>query len=103
MSFANQEHAAHRRAQDAFAAVLGNVKADHLDDPTPCAGWTVRYLIAHVVGGNERIAGAANDLPLDVSAIVDAHRASADASHAVFDAPDGLTRIYDVPFGSVPG
>ena len=40
--------------QKAFAsteAVLVNVKADQLDSPTPCASWTVRDLISHVVGG----------------------------------------------------
>ncbi|MGH9115811.1 MAG: maleylpyruvate isomerase N-terminal domain-containing protein, partial [Acidimicrobiales bacterium] len=36
------ELAAHKRAQDAFAAVIANVRDDQLDAPTPCAEWTVR-------------------------------------------------------------
>src|SRR5437868_5369319 len=44
----------HRRAQHAFAGVLANVKSDQLDDPTPCPDWTVRDLLGHVIGGNQR-------------------------------------------------
>lgn len=46
---------AHQRAQDAFAALLANVRADQLGGPTPCSEWTINDLIEHVVGGNEAI------------------------------------------------
>jgi uncharacterized protein (TIGR03086 family) len=39
------------RAFASTAAVLANVKADQLDDPTPCVSWKVRDVINHVVGG----------------------------------------------------
>jgi hypothetical protein len=32
-------------------AVLANVRRDQYDDPTPCASWTVRDLVHHIVGG----------------------------------------------------
>ncbi len=35
-----------------FARRLGNVTTDQLALTTPCEEWDVRYLIAHVVGGN---------------------------------------------------
>lgn len=35
-----------------FARCLDNVTADQLALATPCEDWDVRYLIAHVVGGN---------------------------------------------------
>src|SRR5580700_7330173 len=64
--------------QKAFAsteAVLLNVKADQLDNPTPCASWTVRDLINHVVGGASYFAVIAEtgqapsggDAPADVA------------------------------------
>lgn len=46
---------AHQRAQDAFAALLANVRADQLGGPTPCSEWTINDLIEHVVGGNEQV------------------------------------------------
>lgn len=33
------------------AAVLAQVTADQLDGRTPCASWSVRDLVNHVVGG----------------------------------------------------
>jgi uncharacterized protein (TIGR03086 family) len=94
---------AHRRAQDAFAAVLAKVKPDQLDDPTPCANWTVRDLIGHVLAGNERTAGSVPAAARDVDQMMTAHAASALAAQAVFEAPDGLSRTFDVPFGTIPG
>jgi uncharacterized protein (TIGR03086 family) len=94
---------AHRRAQAAFAAVLANVKAGQLDDPTPCANWTVRDLIGHVLAGNERTAGSAPDSSPDLDGMIAANAASALAAQAVFEAPDGITRTFDVPFGTIPG
>lgn len=35
-----------------FGHRLALVNSDHWDNPTPCADWNVRYLVAHVVGGN---------------------------------------------------
>jgi len=95
---------AHRRAQDVFAGVLANVRPDQLKGPTPCAEWTVTALIDHVIGGNVRVAamaGAEADGPSED--LVKAHAASALASHAAFAAPEGLTRTYELPFGSIPG
>lgn len=98
---------AHQRAQDAFASVLANVRQDQLGDPTPCTDWTVRQLVEHVVAGNTRMAGGAA-APADqgegkVDDLIAAHAESAGAAQARFAAPDGLTRMMDMPFGSVPG
>ena len=30
--------------------VIGNVRADQYDDPTPCPDWTVRDLLSHTIG-----------------------------------------------------
>ena len=91
---------AHRRAADVFAGVLAIVKPDQLQDPTPCPDWNVRALIDHVVNGNNLVAGRAAEAAGDLEpAFADA----AAAAHQTFAAPDGLTRIMDMPFGKVPG
>ena len=32
------------------SGVVAGVRADQLDDPTPCAEWTVRQLLEHMIG-----------------------------------------------------
>lgn len=40
------------RARSEFERRLAEVRTDHLALPTPCSGWTVRDLLAHVIGGD---------------------------------------------------
>jgi uncharacterized protein (TIGR03086 family) len=96
--------AAHRRAQDVFADVLANMKPDQLGAPSPCTEWDAKAVIDHVIGGNQWVEGLAGRqstaLPADLGA---AHAESAAAAQAVFEAPDGLTRMFELPFGTMPG
>lgn len=39
----------HRQATEAFGEKVRAVRDDQWDDPTPCTGWTVRDLVAHLV------------------------------------------------------
>ncbi|OBI18942.1 TIGR03086 family protein [Mycobacterium sp. E2327] len=97
---------AHQRAQEAFAGVLANVSPDRYRGRTPCSEWTIRDLIEHVIGGNERVAilaGRADKPPARPDDIAAAHRASAAAAQEVFAAPDGMTTTFKLPFGEVPG
>jgi uncharacterized protein (TIGR03086 family) len=97
---------AHQRAQDAFANILANVRPDQLDDPTPCSEWKVRDLIEHVVGGNEHVAqlaGRYEQAPARPDEPTEAHQASAVAAHEVFAGPDGMTTMFQLPFGQIPG
>lgn len=97
---------AHQRAQDAFAGVLARVSPDQFGAPTPCSEWTIWDLIDHVIGGNERVGQWAAS-PMQPQARPDdtvaAHRASALAAQSVFAGPDGMTAMYKLPFGEVPG
>ncbi|SDF59765.1 TIGR03086 family metal-binding protein [Klenkia brasiliensis] len=45
----DQTAARHRAAASALTAVLDAVPADRWDSPSPCAGWTARDVVAHVV------------------------------------------------------
>jgi uncharacterized protein (TIGR03086 family) len=40
------------RARSEFVWRLTNVRTEHLTLPTPCSKWTVRQLLAHVIGGD---------------------------------------------------
>jgi uncharacterized protein (TIGR03086 family) len=98
--------AAHQRAQDVFSGVLANVEPHQMDDPTPCRDWAVRDLIEHVIGGNERVAiraGLGSEPPARAGDLIEAHRATAAAAQAVFAAPDGLTTVFELPIGPIPG
>lgn len=98
----------------AFAStrnVLANMKEVDLDASTPCASWTVRDLINHIVGGAHWFgasteAGASADpgdqdwTEGDVVASFDAGVARAIAA---FDAPGAQEKIIKLPFGDFPG
>jgi uncharacterized protein (TIGR03086 family) len=94
---------AHQRAQGVFARVLAEVRDDQLDAPSPCAGWAARDVIDHVIAGNQLVRQRGGLEPLDLpDGRVPAHEASARGAHEVFAAPDGLTRTFELPFGTVP-
>lgn len=102
---------AHSRAQDAFARVLAEVDPGSYGASTPCAEWTVRDLVDHVVGGNNR-AGAGHpgrgggdgmDGVPEGADPAAAFAASAERANAVFAAPDGMVRGFELPFGTLPG
>lgn len=95
---------AHERAQDAFARVLSKVGDDQLDAETPCTEWRVRDLVGHVMAGNQRMAGIApSPAPRSAAELIAAHADSARAAQAAFSAPEGMTRTFEMPFGSMPG
>lgn len=97
---------AHRRAQDAFAGVLSGITDDQLHAPTPCTEWQVRDLVGHVIAGNQRMATGAASYSTGgegAAELVALHASSAAQAQAAFAAPDGLTRTFELPFGTVPG
>ncbi|MDH6137373.1 uncharacterized protein (TIGR03086 family) [Kitasatospora sp. MAA4] len=50
---------AHLRALALVQPALDAVRPEHLDLPTPCAGWMLRRLLAHMLGQNHGFAQAA--------------------------------------------
>jgi uncharacterized protein (TIGR03086 family) len=96
--------AAHQRAQDVFAKVLVAVKPDQLSAPSPCTGWDAKAVIDHVIAGNGRVQLLADRAPAAApDDQVAAHALSAKAAQAVFAAPDGLTRTFELPVGPMRG
>jgi len=99
----------------AFAStrlVLTNVSAEQLEDPTPCASWTVRELVNHIVGGTtffaETIEAGTSPIP-DVAQdfasgdVVATFDEGAKRAIAAFGAEGAMDRVVKAPIGEVPG
>jgi uncharacterized protein (TIGR03086 family) len=94
--------------------LVDGVRADQWELPTPCTDWTVRRLVAHVVGGNRLAAGVLRGEPLDQLGRraqedqlgddpATAHRASADELLAAAASPGVLDGVFTLPAGTLPG
>jgi uncharacterized protein (TIGR03086 family) len=95
---------AHQRGQEVFAGVLVTVTPAQLSLPSPCADWDVRGVIDHVLGGNQLVQKRAGRTPPALPEdLVAAHALSARGAQETFAAPDGLTRMFELPFGPVSG
>jgi len=105
-------------ALDCAAAESGRriraIGTDDWDRPTPCAGWTVRELATHLVGGNrmavDLLAGATSADALarlggDLLGgdAADAFERSAAEARGAFTAPGALERTVHHPAGDVSG
>lgn len=98
------------RALDSAHRVLSNVKPDQLDDPTPCASWTVRQLVNHFIAAPRTMAGVITTgefHPLDddfcAGDYVAAHEESAKQATRAFQREGALEKTYTMPFGEIPG
>lgn len=106
------EHLA--RAQEDTALLVAGVRDDQWDAPTPCAEWTVRDLVGHMVGG-ELVFGAVlrgdatspMDAPRPADPLGDdpaaAYRAAAGALLTEFRRPGALEQTFTLPIGPAPG
>jgi uncharacterized protein (TIGR03086 family) len=99
------------RAFASTAKVLGGVSAGQLDDATPCASWTVRDLVNHVIGVPFFFAAAAEggpapsgDSPDFASGdIVAQYNDGAGRAVKAFRAEGAMDRTMKMPFGEMPG
>lgn len=100
-----------RRVLAVTTGIVEQVRPDQLDLPTPCAGWSVRDLLAHMVGNNNGFAAAALGSPpvaevwdgVDVTDPVGEFAASAERVDAAFASVEPLTGTFAVlGYGNVP-
>lgn len=100
--------------EQAFAstgAVLANVSADQLDLRTPCASWTVRDIVNHVVGGTKYfavtaetgVAPPAGDADHSTGDFNAAFEAGARRAVRAFSAEGAMEKGMKLPFGELPG
>ena len=105
--------AALRLSLDITGDLVAGVQDEQWSQSTPCAAWTVRALIDHLVAGNrlfadilcERTHRAGQQYPEGPLARepVAAYRAAADDLVGAFDRSGVLEQAFTVPIGLVPG
>jgi uncharacterized protein (TIGR03086 family) len=101
------------RLARAFAAVddlVAGIRPEQWSARTPCSEWTVRQLIAHLIGMNRVFIALLNDEPMPRPAaapveadLVGAFGDSAATLQAAFDGPGVLERTYVGPLGAATG
>jgi uncharacterized protein (TIGR03086 family) len=97
------------RAVAATAKVVGGVRSDQYEAPTPCPDWDVRGLLNHIVAGNKYFAARARGDQADMSVWGEDHLAHAEPNEAydasaraaldAFRAPGGTDRAAALPSG----
>jgi uncharacterized protein (TIGR03086 family) len=95
----------------AISDLVSNMSPEQLDNGTPCAGWKVRDLLGHLVGGGQMFGALLQgDAPPDLSGDVVGSNPSASWNAAAqafrdgIDSPGALER--EVPLGpntTIPG
>src|SRR3712207_5144055 len=96
-----------RRAMDVSAGIVAVITPDQLDNPTPCQGWLLRDLLAHILGQYHGFALAASGRPTSledfrprpvrVEDLVASYTAAADRVSAAFAEPGVLERKFFLP------
>jgi uncharacterized protein (TIGR03086 family) len=88
------------------ADVVGGISPDQLENPTPCANFTVRGVLEHMVGGATAFAAAFRGEPptdADTTDVLAAFGPALSNLAAAIAAPGALDRSVAAPFGEVPG
>ena len=87
--------------------VIGNVRQDQYDDPTPCPEWVVRDLLGHTIGVVAALGAAASGVAAPVFALGPdpqvQFRDAAAATLAAWRTPGVFERTVDGGPGPMPG
>lgn len=89
-----------------LAAVVGSIRPDQLDNPTPCAAFTVRGVLEHMVVGATMFTAAFEGTAPAEPDTTDVLAAFGPALAGLLDAmraPGALGRTIQAPFGAVSG
>lgn len=89
-----------------LGGVMGGLRPEQLDLPTPCDDFTVRGVLEHMVGGAAVFAAAfRGEAPADadVSDPLAAIGPALEHLVASMHTPGALDRTIDAPFGQLPG
>ena len=89
-----------------LSEVVGGITPNQLDRPTPCAEFTVRGVLEHMVGGATAFAAAYRGQAPAEPDLTDALNALGPALEdlgAAMSAPGALDQKIAAPFGEVPG
>jgi uncharacterized protein (TIGR03086 family) len=89
-----------------LGTVVGGIRADQLDDPTPCGKFSVQGVLDHMIGGATAFAAAFRGVDPTEPHIGDVLAAFGPALSGLADAmhsPGALKRTVEAPFGEVSG
>jgi uncharacterized protein (TIGR03086 family) len=90
-----------------LAKVVGNIRPAQLDNPTPCAHFTVRGVLDHMIGGATAFAAAFRGQPAPTGAppaeVLDAFGPALTNLATAMHEPGALDRTVEAPFGAMPG
>jgi uncharacterized protein (TIGR03086 family) len=89
-----------------LADVVGGISPDQLDRPTPCADFTVRGVLEHMIGGATAFAAAyRGEAPAepDLGDVLGTFGPTLEDLGAAIGAPGALDQTVAAPFGEVPG
>lgn len=100
-----------RQAFVSTGSVLAHLSPDALDLPTPCASWTVRDLVNHIVGGTTHFAITAETgtappeggMDYTTGDVIEAFEAGARRAVEAFSADGVMEKMLKLPFGELPG
>lgn len=88
-----------------LGAVVAGITEDQLDAPTPCAEFTVRGVLEHMVGGATTFAAAFRGVEpteADSSDVLAAFGPALSGLVEAIHAPGALERTVHAPFGELP-
>ncbi len=87
--------------------VIGNVRADQYDNPTPCPEWAVRDLLGHTIAVVAGLGAAAAGTPRSAFELgpdpATQFREAADSALAAWRTPGVFDRVIDGGPGPMPG
>jgi uncharacterized protein (TIGR03086 family) len=89
-----------------LGAVVAGITPDQLDNPTPCAEFTVRGVLEHMIGGATAFAAAyrgGKSAEPDLGDPLGSFGPALGDLVAAISAPGALGRTVQAPFGEVPG
>jgi uncharacterized protein (TIGR03086 family) len=89
-----------------LAGVVGGIRADQLDNPTPCAKFTVRGVLDHMIGGATTFSaafGGVESRQADTSDVLAGFGTALTGLAEAMHTPGALDRTVQAPFGEVHG
>lgn len=98
------------RANSQAQLLIGGLRPDHIELPTPCREWNVRTLLNHLIALHRSAAAAitgGEDVDWGADYVGDDPRAAfsdaAEASAVAFRAPGVLDKSFQMPWGESTG
>lgn len=87
------------------SGVVGGIRPDQLDNPTPCGGFTVSGVLEHMISGATTFTAAfgGDPGPVDPADVRASFAPALTALASAIGAPGALERTVPAPFGEVAG